>query len=708
MRRIAAVLFALLLSCAGCGAGGETGGGPGATKDGGANASQTDGGSAQGLSLTVSRDTGELSVKRMPLAFGKEEGDAKGWTVFVYLCGSDLESEDGSATDDMLEMIDGAVASGVRFVVETGGANEWLNNMVSSDMLERYLIEKEDIELVDSKPAAGMGQTETLADFLRWGVDNYASEHMGVILWNHGGGSISGVCFDETDGFDSLSLRELDSALQSVCGGMGRKFDLIGFDACLMGSLETANVLASYAEWMLGSQETEPGTGWSYAAIGRYLSANPDADAKQLGVVVCDSFYESCREIEDDTLCTLSLIDLSMLDPLLVSFNDFAHGLYESAADTADCAAMVRGITQADNFGGNNRSEGYTNMVDLGGIISACEPYAAGAKEALAALDDAVAYSVQGAGHSGASGLSIYYPLSVQGSEELTVFSGICPSPYYISFVDRQNQGSVSVEAADSYDDSYWYDENGDWSWGGFFSGYDNYWDFLDDYEQTGESPLITFSVPPHLDEDGDFWFELDDDGYAYASDAYGLVYELSADGEDMIELGETYDLRGGWDTGIFMDDFDGYWLSLPDGQNLAIYIVESTDDAIVYTSPILLNDIETNLRLRYDYNENAVFVEGAWDGVTDYGAASREVIKLQPGDVIVPRYYAYAINSADVYTYYGWEYSVTGEALISYDVMEDGDYYFSFCIDDIYGDYYLTDSASFNMENGEVYFYED
>lgn len=709
MKRIPAAFLALLLvlSCAGCGSMKLNSIAPKVGESTSWELPSVFDGSLHGLEMSVSRDTGKLSVTRMPLSFGA--GGAKGWTVFVYLCGSDLESEDGSATDDMLEMIDGASGSGVRFVVETGGSDKWMNNMVSSSRLERYLIEKGDIELVDSQPADGMGREETMREFLQWGVDNYASEHMAVVLWNHGGGSISGVCFDETDGYDSLTLRELDGALLSVCGSTGRKFDLIGFDACLMGSLEAANILASYAGWMVASQETEPGTGWSYDAIGRFLGANPDADGKELGAVVCDSYYESCREIEDDNLCTLSLIDLSGLDALLVSFNDFAHGLYDSAADAANCAAMIRGISQADNFGGNNRAEGYTNMVDLGGIISACEDYAGGAVETLAALENAVAYSVLGAGHSTASGLSIYYPLSVQGSEELTVFSDICPSPYYISFVDRQNQGSVSVNAADSYDDSFWFDDSGSWNWGGFSTGSTiDYWEFLDGYEQTGDSQLITFSVPPHLDEDGDFWFQLDDNGYRYASDVYGLVYELSADGEDLIELGQTYDLRGGWDTRIFMDDFDGYWLSLPDGQNLAIYIVESTDDSIIYTSPILLNDVETNLRLRYDYDRDAVFVEGAWDGLTDYGAASREIIKLQPGDVIVPRYYAYAIDSDDEYTYYGGEFVVTLKTRIYYDIMEDGDYYFSFCIDDIYGDYYLSDSAAFNVEDGEVYFYDD
>ena len=36
---------------------------------------------------------------------------------------------------------------------------------------------------------------------------------MGLILWNHGGGSITGVCFDEKYDQDSITLMEMDSAL---------------------------------------------------------------------------------------------------------------------------------------------------------------------------------------------------------------------------------------------------------------------------------------------------------------------------------------------------------------------------------------------------------------------------------------------------------------------------------------------------------------
>ncbi|MBR5420973.1 MAG: Clostripain family protein [Lachnospiraceae bacterium] len=660
----------------------------------------------RGLSMNVNRDNGKLEIKRSR-ATGSAAAGESGWTIFVYLCGTDLESDAGMGTGDLEEMLEMDEGDGVRFVVQTGGTNEWNNDVVEDGKIQRYLVTSDDISLVDEESDAGMGKSNTLSDFLIWGTENYASEHMGVILWNHGGGSITGVCFDETAGYDSLSLKELDEAFYACYERLGRKLDFVGFDACLMGNVECANILATYADYMYGSEETEPGSGWDYTAIGDFLVNDPDADGAALGKTVCDSFLAACKAQDEDDLTTLSVIDLSKMDDLLVSFNDFAKEMYEAGEDASMRAEMVRGIEDADNFGGNNKSEGYTNMVDMGGIIEACGAYTDSAAAVQKALDAAVVYSVSGPVHKGASGMSMYYPLSVGGSNELGIFGEICISPYYLSFVDRQNQTGAGALDDEDYDDNSWFDDDGDWSWGD--SEDDDYWDYLDDYEQTGESRFITFAQEPILDEDGTFWFELDDNGWYNAMAVSAIVYELTEDMETMIELGETVDVNGDWETGIFYDNFDGYWLSLPDGQNLATYIVEDTEDYVIYTSPVYLNGEETNLRLKQYYSDGSVVIEGAWDGIDEYGAASREIIKLQKGDVIIPAYYAYGIDDDDEFEYVGDEYVFTGDPEIYYDFMESGDYMYSFCIDDIYGDYYLSDPVMFNVDkNGEVSFYED
>ncbi|MBR2743058.1 MAG: Clostripain family protein [Clostridia bacterium] len=699
MKVLAIILAAAMTLClAACGSGSDS------DKSGALDTSSL---SAKGLNMSLNRSTGKLTVDRPAGAQGDRMGEAGTWTIFVYLCGTDLESRYGMGTNDLQEMLNAEGSDSVRFVVQTGGAERWRNDIVENGKIQRFLVQDGELYALDEGPSANMGDVETFYDFISWGVENYASEHMGVILWNHGGGSITGICFDEQNEFDSLSLKDLDGAFAAVYENMTQKFDFIGFDACLMGTLETANVLASYADYMYGSEESEPGYGWDYTVIGTYLARNPDADAASLGKVVCDSFYKSCEDIGQERGATLAVIDLSYMDELVADFNAFAQSMYESAENPDALVCMVRGIEGAENFGGNNKSEGYTNMVDLGALVSACAPYTDGADAVLNSLDNAVVYSIAGSTHKNASGLSLYYPLSVQGSEELTIFGGVCVSPYYLSFIDRQNYGSVNQGSTAGYSDDYWYDEDGNWSWASAGAGDSEYWEYADSFEITGESPLITFEQEPILDDEGDFWFILDDSGYYYAANVYGYVYELSEDGEDLIELGETYDIIIDWDNGFFCDDFDGYWMSLPDGQNLATYIVEVTDDAIIYTSPVFLNDEQTNLRLRQTFDGD-ITIEGAWAGIDENGMAAKDIVQLKEGDKIVPIYYSYAVNSDDEGYYYGGEYVFEGTPEIYYDVMESADYLFAFCIDDIYGDYYLSEFVMFNVEeNGDVYYYE-
>lgn len=102
-----------------------------------------------------------------------------------------------------------------------------------------------------------MGDSKTLEDFIAWGVKTYLAEHMGVIYWNHGGGSIYGACSDENyEGM--LTLSEFDKAMANGTKNMTDKFDFIGFDACLMATVECANIFAPYADYMLNIADLIP------------------------------------------------------------------------------------------------------------------------------------------------------------------------------------------------------------------------------------------------------------------------------------------------------------------------------------------------------------------------------------------------------------------------------------------------------------------
>ena len=59
-------------------------------------------------------------------------------TVFVYMCGSDLESENGLASGDIEEMIAGSKSENVKFVIQTGGAGAWADTYgISAEKTQR-------------------------------------------------------------------------------------------------------------------------------------------------------------------------------------------------------------------------------------------------------------------------------------------------------------------------------------------------------------------------------------------------------------------------------------------------------------------------------------------------------------------------------------------------------------------------------------------
>ncbi len=668
------------------------------------SSSQNNGGSGEnegigkaiaGYMMSVNSATGKMNISRAAKK-SSSMGESDTWTIFIYLCGTDLESGQGSAASDIVQMLNAEASDKLRFVIQTGGTSQWQIDDMSTSEGERYVIQNGDMYKVGSVPLKSMGNPDYLSDFLSWGVENFAAERMGVIFWDHGGGSISGACFDELYDSDSLSLAEINTALSKVYANMTDKFEFIGFDCCLMGTIEIANVLATYARYFYGSQETEPGSGWDYTTFGTFLAQNPSANGAELGEVITDSFYEECAQGQQENEATFTIVDLEKLDDLIVAFNDYSKVLYEAASN--DLAGIVRGANSADNFGGNNKSEGYTNMVDLGGIVKNCSAYADGSA-VLTALENCIVYNKNGSDHTGATGLSIYYPLQIQGSNELGIYSGICVSPYYLSLVDMVSKGYSD----NGYTNEVFFTEDGNWSCEDCSAqGYDDsYFDYADE-EGSGVSELINFKTAPSIDEDGIFGFTLTEDSLNYTADVFASIYLVKDD--TVIELGETYDIESDWDMGLFRDNFDGYWLALTDGQIIATYIVDAEDDHVVYTSPVMLNGERTNLRIRV-YNDYSVVVDGAWDGIDENGVASREIRTLKSGDVIVPLYY---LDTEDEQIFKGKEFKYNGGDAVVYDYLPQGEYDYSFYIQDVYGDYYNTEYVTFAIdENGEIYFVE-
>lgn len=658
-------------------------------------------------------ENGHFHIDRAP-AKSMPMGDADTWTIFVYLCGSDLESEGGMATYDLEEMIEGSAGSSVRYVVMTGGSLEWQNDLVDSSALELYLVEDGDITLIDSGDYYYMNDPDTLYAFLDWGVESFPAEKMGLIFWDHGGGSIAGVCIDEVffedmeygyleDASDyemTLTLPEISKVLSRVSENMTDQFEFIGYDACLMGTLENAFMLSPYARYLYASEETEPGYGWDYTAIGQAIGSGKISGA-ELGKVVCDSFYDSCEDVGQEDSATLACIDLSKIDELVLAFDQFAQNMLSASENPKALASIVQNVKHVEFFGGNSKSEGYTNTVDLAGLVEAVSGCAEGGDAVVRAVNDAVVYSRNGIYHDQACGLSVYYPLHVEaGSSELNQYAEVSCSPYYYGYV-AQNAYAAANGNLTNYDLSLslnvWASAMDDEA--------ETIYEDYGDAQITGESPYVVFCDEPQMLDDGSFGFSLDDDSIPYISSVEADIYFISDDEEDLVYLGSTTDIYADWEQGIFLDNFDGMWFCMPDEQLISAYVVSETENYSIYTTHVLLNGEESNLRFVVDYSDYTVMLDGVWGGIDEYGLADRTNYMLKPGDVIQPLFDAFNLDTDEDVVYLGDEYIYDGNNVWSYTELHDAEYYYQFCIYDIYGDNCTTDAVLFTVEDGEIYF---
>lgn len=262
--------------------------------------------------------------------------EAGTWAIYWYLCGSDLESNGGFATSDLMEMMEVALPENVRVVIQTGGAKTWQNNVVDADILQRYVYDSEGLTLVDELPPASMGDAATLTDFLRYCKQNYPAEKTAVLFWNHGGGSVSGAAFDERYGYDSLTLDEMQTAFGRVweADENNPPLELVGFDTCLMATVDVAGTFAGTAHYLVASEEVEPANGWDYTGWLGALAADPAMDGAALGEVICDAYYAGCQAVGTHSNATLSLTDLTRTGPLLVDENGVSHLTLGPEADS--------------------------------------------------------------------------------------------------------------------------------------------------------------------------------------------------------------------------------------------------------------------------------------------------------------------------------------------------------------------------------------
>ena len=323
-------------------------------------------------------------------------------TIMVYMCGTDLESRSGMGTADLQEMLDARFDGDITLLIYTGGCKAWKNSVVSSSANQIWQVK--DGKLICLKENLGsvpMTDPDTLSGYIRWCAENYPASRYELILWDHGGGSVSGYGYDEKFASSgSMNLAGLDTALKSA----GIKFDFIGFDACLMATAETALTMAQYADYLIASEETEPGVGWYYTDWLTAFGENTSLPTIQIGQHIADSFVDTCARKCPGQLTTLSVVDLAELETTL-------PGVLADFSKSTAKLIQNQQYQSVSNARSGAREFAQSSRIDQVDLVHLARNM--GTKEGQALADillGVVKYNRTSSNMTNAYGLSIYFP----------------------------------------------------------------------------------------------------------------------------------------------------------------------------------------------------------------------------------------------------------------------------------------------------------
>ncbi|MCR5216272.1 MAG: peptidase C11 [Lachnospiraceae bacterium] len=639
------------------------------------------------------------------------------FTIMVYMCGTDLESKYGMATNDLTEMTRATYGDNINLIVYTGGCTSWRNQVVSNKKNQIYQIKDGKMILLKEEAAVAMTKPETLTSFIQYASSNYPANRYGLILWDHGGGSVTGYGYDEKFASSgSMSLSGINKALASA----GLTYDFIGFDACLMATLENGLMLSDYCDYMIASEETEPGVGWYYTNWLTKLGANTSMSTVELGKNIVDDFVSVCATSARGQKTTLSVVDLAELSHTVPEeLNSFAQSTSQLISNNqyekvANARAGSREFAQSSKID-------QIDLVNLANNMGTKE-----GQELSEALQGAVKYNKTSSNVTNAYGLSIYFPCKKLSKVDSAVstYEAIGMDDDYSNCIKQFASMEVVGQAAAGGS----YTANPLESLLGGSAGSSQYTSSFSSGDITsliGNMLLSSAGNSLGLDPSVMNFFSrgIPENAAEYIAsnhlDAGNLYFTKQADGTYTMPLTDAeWSLLTDVEINIFVDDGTGYidlgldntyevnenddlvastdatWLSI-NGEIVAYYHLSTEGDADDYTItgyvPAMLNGERVNLILVFDSANPNGYIAGAtsdYQGSIDVEA--KALGELEDGDNLefLCDYYSYSGEYQDSY-YLGNPVTISGTPVIGDLTLTNDSYVITYCLTDIYGQKY-------------------
>lgn len=689
------------------------------------------GGSSASATWSETPNTGKLDTSVASNARAKRtviKGNGEDTvTIMVYMCGADLESRSGMASKDIQEMLKADLGNNINLLIYTGGARQWQNNVVSSSTNQIYQVKNGKLDLlVDNVGNLPMTKPDTLSSYIKWAATNYPADRFELIFWNHGGGSTGGYGYDEKfASAGSMSLAGINTALKD--GGV--TFDFVGFDTCLMATVENALVVSNYADYLVASEETEPGIGWYYTDWLTAFGRNTSMDTLEIGKNIIDSFTNACAQTCPGQKTTLSLIDLAELSQTVPQeLTDFSKDT-ANMINSDEYSAVSTARSSSREFASSSRID-QIDLVDFANRMGTTE-----AKELANALKSSIKYNRTSSNMTNAYGLSIYFPYKQSSKVDSMVntYENIGMDEDYAKCIQSFATMGVAGQVASGGTSTPMPSLFGELSQGSG-SG-----------DATAEmiSQLLTtflssdFSSISGLSSSNTSFLgkSLDVEkaaNYIAANqfDTSNLIWTQNSDGQDVISLSEDqWSQVKDLSLNMFYDDGEGYidlgldntlefdsdgnliapsdktWLAI-DGQIVAYYVIDVQGDensyAITGRVPCLLNGERTNLILVFDSENEDGYVAGAnydyVEGETD--TVAKNLTEINEGDTIdfLCDYYSYDKTYEDSY-YLGEQMTVShpmSEMVINNLPVGDGDVLVTYRFTDQFAQNYWTPTIKY------------
>lgn len=482
---------------------------------------------------------------------------------------------------------------------------------------------------VESLPLQPASEAETLADFLRFCKENYRSDHRMLILWDHGGGAF-GYGQDSILG-EMFSLKDIRAALSSVYqpNRANPAFDVIGFDACLMSSLEVTHALDGFAAYYALSEEIEPGDGWNYGPWLQAMSDDPAMSPARVAREIADAYMDYYMTLNlnvglfNHNDVTFSVLDAKKCAELYDAYTELARAqLIAAAEDIGVLAEIGRCADKSTHFA----SSMYTvyNTVDLANYVDyMLDSFPAECSRVKELIGEAVLYHRENGSLSDAEGISIYIPGTIDS---------IYGIKYLLDYVN-------DIAEDDSVRALYYYKVAGCLN----AELREHVATLTDKKPKTLDTVLFKqfASLTPDMEADG---FSLP---VSEALQSMLQDYQFELGSYDQNALTVTYYGRDNSPVldgdGALVCSFDGTWFCL-DGVPLAAEVASSSASSVEYRAKVNYNGNAAYLIFDCDRDTGEYAIDSVRlipnsDDTINYLSNTRARVELEPGSKITPIY---------------------------------------------------------------------